>query len=89
MADSLDEEYRDLIEAVTDAIGRRWLDTYVVSFCESGDLLSQWRGYSPDNGYAIEFDTEEVALATRGAWQEFGILDQVAYGREDGRTLAS
>lgn len=30
---------------------------FVACFCESGDLLSQWRGYGSDHGYAIEFET--------------------------------
>ena len=37
IADSLDQEYADLIAVVNDAIGQRFLDTYVASFCESGD----------------------------------------------------
>jgi hypothetical protein len=28
---------------------------YVTCFCESTDLLSQWRAYGSDHGYAIEF----------------------------------
>lgn len=67
IAESLDQEYADLIAVVTDAIGQRFLDTYVTSFFESGDLLSEWRGYAPGCGYAIEFDTEQLAAATRVA----------------------
>ena len=35
-----------------------WADkeAFMVSFCETNDLLSQWRGYGPGNGYAIGFD---------------------------------
>lgn len=43
---------------------------YVTCFCESGDLLSQWRAYGSDHGYAIEFDTGGLELA----------LDQVPGG---------
>jgi len=61
-----------LISAVVDAEEksalvefRPWLtslndqaQSYVFSFSEDGDLLSQWRGYSkPSDGYAIGFDT--------------------------------
>jgi hypothetical protein len=42
-------------------------DHYVTSFCttdapwiSNNGLLSQWRGYGPDGGYAIIFDTEEL-----------------------------
>lgn len=33
--------------------------TFIVSFSETKDLLSQWRGYCPQGGYAIEFDVPE------------------------------
>lgn len=29
---------------------------FVTCFCEKGDLLSQWRGYGKEQGYAIGFD---------------------------------
>jgi hypothetical protein len=42
-------------------------DYYVASFCTSTNewislngLLSQWRGYGEDGGYAIVFDTEKL-----------------------------
>jgi len=42
-------------------------DPYVVSFCTAKDkniiqdgLLSQWRAYGPDGGYAIVFDTQKL-----------------------------
>jgi len=36
-------------------------DIYVVSFCENGDLLSQWRGYASNgSGFAIGFDTQAL-----------------------------
>ena len=31
------------------------IEVFVACFCESGDLLSQWRAYGSDHGYAIEF----------------------------------
>jgi hypothetical protein len=54
----------------------KWNDPFVVSLCgppptDQGDgLLSQWRGYGPDGGYAVVFDAkvmdalfqEEIAL---------------------------
>jgi hypothetical protein len=42
------------------------LDSYVISFCGSVNhnmkdgLLSQWRGYGADGGYAIVFDTNSL-----------------------------
>jgi hypothetical protein len=29
---------------------------------QAGDLLSQWRGYGSDHGYAIEFNTHEFIV---------------------------
>jgi hypothetical protein len=33
---------------------------YLTCFCEDGDLLSQWRGYGVDQGYALGFNTAEL-----------------------------
>jgi len=33
---------------------------FIACFCENGDLLSQWRGYSADQGFALGFDTSEL-----------------------------
>ncbi|WP_084781662.1 DUF2971 domain-containing protein [Paenibacillus sp. D9] len=35
-------------------------DTYLISFCESGDLLSQWRGYSNGGGFSIGFEVDNL-----------------------------
>ena len=32
--------------------------SYIVSFCENGDLLSQWRGYAGSSGFSMGFDYE-------------------------------
>ncbi|KLL97295.1 hypothetical protein NJ76_13535 [Rhodococcus sp. IITR03] len=70
------ERLRELAETVRD--GRFELtygsDTerslaHVTCFCESGDLLSQWRGYG--GGYAIGFD--------RTVFRKFGVLDTEMY----------
>jgi hypothetical protein len=34
--------------------------TYVCSFSECGDLLSQWRGYCPSGGFSIGFDYRKL-----------------------------
>jgi hypothetical protein len=33
---------------------------FTFSLSEKGDLLSQWRGYCPDGGYSISFDTQQL-----------------------------
>lgn len=40
------------------------VSVYVCCFCESDDLLSQWRGYGSDHGYALGFDTLALEAAT-------------------------
>ena len=37
-------------------------DVFVISLSEAGDLLSQWRGYTPSNsGFSIGFDSQNLA----------------------------
>jgi hypothetical protein len=36
-------------------------DTYLVCFCKSGDLLSQWRGYGTSGGYALGLNDDALA----------------------------
>jgi hypothetical protein len=37
------------------------INIFAVCFCENGDLLSQWRGYSgSSHGYSIAFDSESL-----------------------------
>jgi hypothetical protein len=38
---------------------------YVACFCESGDLLSQWRGYGRDHGYAMEIRKDSLQKAVQ------------------------
>lgn len=65
--DLLDQWWRKLFEAFKDA-QEKTQDHYVASFCAAGNewvsqngLLSQWRGYGPDGGYAIVFDTSGLS----------------------------
>lgn len=55
---------------------------YVTCFCESGDLLSQWRGYGKDHGYAIEFTKEAIhdAVTAITAYGPATGLFKVQYG---------
>jgi hypothetical protein len=47
---------------------------FIACFCEDGDLLSQWRGYGADQGYALGFDTEQLQALN------FGEMVPVQYG---------
>lgn len=39
---------------------------YVVCFCTSGDLLSQWRGYGTQGGYAVGLTSERLKALCSG-----------------------
>lgn len=63
--DWIEFEVKKLVEKFKDA--EKVEDHYVSSFCTTEDpwtlqngLLSQWRGYGEDGGYAIVFDTERL-----------------------------
>lgn len=50
---------------------------FVTCFCEDEDLLSQWRGYGTNQGYALGFDSEGLSAAG------IGDLIQIQYGLDD------
>lgn len=57
-----------------------------MSFCEKGDLLSQWRGYaSQQGGYAIGFDREGLTQVAKNGCE----LQQCIYDEEQQQDLVS
>ena len=54
---------------------------FVTCFCEAGDLLSQWRGYGTDHGYALGFAAEPLGDANAGELTpvQYGIADPTAH----------
>jgi hypothetical protein len=53
-------------------------DTFVASFCENGDLLSQWRGYGGvGGGYAIGMSREQLFELAR--FQDYQLI-RLMYG---------
>ena len=72
-------------------------EPYVTSFCSTKDkderiknhgLLSQWRGYGRDGGYAIVFDTVCLLLLleeARAKWENSGylFLEDIVYSSDD------
>jgi hypothetical protein len=54
---------------------------FIVCFCEDGDLLSQWRGYGTDQGYALGFDTEQLKALNIGETipVQYGIPNPAEY----------
>jgi hypothetical protein len=56
----------------------------VVSFCQEGDLLSQWRGYGvPSSSYSIGFDTEKLVKNLNEDKSPFELHMCKYYNRED------
>lgn len=69
---------------VADELGSPKFPVYVTCFCESGDLLSQWRAYGTDHGYTIEFNAEAIESAAEEipGYHPDRMLMAVRYGRE-------
>ena len=55
--------------------------SFIVSFCENGDLLSQWRAYGPRGGFSLAFKelykSEEIALDAEHGFRT--LLTKVMY----------
>lgn len=47
---------------------------FITCFCENNDLLSQWRGYGIDQGYALGFDINQLQALN------FGEIIKIQYG---------
>jgi len=72
-------------------VSARTYHAYATCFCERPDLLSQWRGYAGEGGYALGFRTSQLnelatSAETRGAG-EFGRFVKVRYGLDDARGI--
>jgi len=76
---------------VLDALNSAQYGVYVACFCESGDLLSQWRGYGTDHGYAIELKTDALTAALGGlsTYPPATGLEQVRYGSDAAADVVS
>jgi hypothetical protein len=73
------DDYKALIENELDSPS---FSVYVTCFCESDDLLSQWRGYGSDHGYAIGFEASALEIWREGVDDYAKELAQVRYGTE-------
>lgn len=65
---------------VAEELGSPKFSVYVACFCESGDLLSQWRAYGSDHGYAIEVRREALEAALEKVPTIAKAITQVRYG---------
>ena len=78
------ETFSDYIAAVEDNLVSDTFAVFVSCFCESPDLLSQWRAYGRDGGYCIEIDASHLreAAAQYTIGSAAGLL-RVRYGVEN------
>lgn len=67
---------------VIDELVKGEFGVFVACFCESGDLLSQWRAYGQDHGYALEIRVAalENAIANIPSYPPASGLTKVRYG---------
>ena len=80
------ELMRKILTIVTDNPQSRGFDVYTSCFCESGDLLSQWRAYAGHGtGYAIEFDW--TILGEIVSKQDYDLAGRVEYVETQQRDL--
>lgn len=78
------EERIELLKNMTTRLRAEFdVNAYVTCFCEEDDLLSQWRGYSAQQGISITFDAEPLndAFSYKGAE-----IHKVQYGVLRSRT---
>jgi hypothetical protein len=64
-----DERIARMLFSIKEAVETITPNTFVISFSENRDVLSQWRGYCPNGGYNIAFSPS--------AWE--GLLEKNSY----------
>jgi hypothetical protein len=91
MGEAAVETFAQYREYVLDALNSAEFGVYVACFCESGDLLSQWRGYGADHGYAIELKADALATALGGlnTYPPATGLARVRYGSDAAADVVS
>jgi hypothetical protein len=82
-ARSFKTAYAELLRSLT---GLEQINIFASCFCEDGDLLSQWRGYSSSGGVAIGFDTRAL---TKVASEAGFILGKCVYELDIQRVIVN
>lgn len=79
-------EYADGFESQITSLASGFLSTFITCFCKPTDeevflhgLLSQWRGYGRDGGYAIQFSRKRLQAMVEAA----GTAATLAYDLQD------
>jgi hypothetical protein len=90
---ALEPEFAGYKDLVARELNSPNFPVYVTCFCESGDLLNQWRAYGSDHGYAIEVKADALKTAVQqiaGESPEASLsLMQVRYGRDAATDVVS
>ncbi len=92
IAEEFGEDFARYKQLVAEELNSPNFAVYVTCFCESGDLLSQWRAYGSDHGYAIEVKTDALNTAVQqiaGSAADMISLMQVRYGRDAAADVVS
>src|ERR1700730_1271189 len=58
--DTMGPESGFILPGVVEHLTAETFRVHVVCFCEDGDLLSQWRGYGADGGYAVGLGSDRL-----------------------------
>ena len=77
LLDGLFEKFLNFITCFTAVSDKDKEEDKLKNSYDNG-VLSQWRGYGKDGGYAIEFYKKEIAEACKTTAQ--GVLDKISYG---------
>lgn len=56
------------------------VNVFLASFCEQGDVLEQWRGYTPQGGLALGFSTDE--MKTEADKQQLWLMNCLYYDHD-------
>jgi hypothetical protein len=71
----VDEQKRYLLALQEELDGPTPESVYICCFCQSGDLLSQWRGYGANGaGVSLSFDPAEFSYITGPDSPSYGLL---------------
>jgi hypothetical protein len=90
VAQSFGEDFARYKTLVAEELDSLHFPVYVTCFCESGDLLSQWRAYGSDHGYAIEVKADALKTAAQqiAGYVPLSLM-QVRYGRDAATDVVS
>jgi hypothetical protein len=73
-----------LLDALASTLDGMPGNTFVISFSECGDVLSQWRGYCRFGGYSLDFDTSRLM---QFAGEQRFVLVKCTYERSEQENL--